>query len=182
MARNIFKDQGYKGLSRDPVVARWQLMQLMLYCVITGEFTWRVSTSNRVKAGAKAGTLSNGYVRIQLNGKICPAHRLVWLYTHGAWPVGDVDHIDRNPSNNRISNLRECSRSENGRNVGLQRNNSSGFKGVNWDKGAGKFRAHAHVNGKLKHLGYFLSAEAANAARTAHEQAQDCEFYASARK
>jgi hypothetical protein len=138
---NIFKDQHYKGLSQNAAEAQAQLKKLLAYCPATGDFTWLVG-AGRCKAGSKAGCLkSNSYVHITINGKLYLAHRLAWLYTHGEWPADMVDHIDRNPSNNGISNLRECSRSDNMRNVGLRVDNSSGFRGVSWNNQLGKFHA-----------------------------------------
>jgi hypothetical protein len=172
----------FKGLPDNAAEAQALLKQMLAYCPAIGEFTRLVGVRGGGKAGSKAGSLRlDGYTQVMINGKLYRAHRLAWLYEHGAWPVDIIDHVDQDRSNDRISNLRECSQSENQRNVGLRVDSNSGFKGVSWHKASGKFRAHASVNGKLKHLGYFLTSESANAARIAHEISQDCEFYASAR-
>jgi hypothetical protein len=178
---NIF--EVCKGLPEKADEALAKLRQMLAYCPETGEFTRLVGIQGRRgKAGSKAGTLrSDGYICIKISGKKYFAHRLAWLYTHGVWPADMLDHTDQDKSNNRISNLRACTQSENMRNVGLRSTNKSGFKGVTWDKPLSKFQARAYVNGRQKHLGYFLTAEAANAARIAHELAQDCEFYSSSR-
>jgi hypothetical protein len=180
---NIFENQKYKGLSENAAEAQRQVKRLFWYCPEAGKFTRLVSAGTRGKAGDNAGSLSpDGYVRIMIKFKNYFAHRLAWLYMHGTWPVEMIDHTDRNKSNNRISNLRECTQSENLHNVGLRANNSTGFKAVIWNKGAGKFVAQAYVNGKKRHLGYFITAESANAARIAFELSQSCEFYASSRE
>lgn len=75
----------------------------------------------------------------------------------------ETDHKNRNTLDNRCSNLRSATHSENGRNRKLQYDNTSGFRGVHWRKDRGKFRAQVKVNGKHKHLGYF--AYAVDAAR-----------------
>jgi hypothetical protein len=80
-------------------------------------FYWRVSTGRRVKAGSTAGTLhKRGYTHIQINGNKFLAHRLVWFVTYGKFPVGVIDHVDGNPSNNRIENLRDVTRKVNQQN------------------------------------------------------------------
>ena len=76
-----------------------------------------------------------------------------------------VDHVDMNGLNNQRNNLRACTRSENQRNRAIDRNNTSGFKGVSWDKKRGKWRAYIRLNGKEMFLGRFAEAAAAYAAR-----------------
>jgi hypothetical protein len=76
----------------------------------------------------------------------------------------EIDHIDGDGLNNRRANLRAATHGQNQRNRGAQSNNSSGFKGVSWDKPTGKWRAQIEVNGKNKHLGRYNTPEAAHAA------------------
>jgi len=84
-------------------------------------------------------------------------------------PAGfDVDHIDGDGLNNREANLRQATRSENMRNTGRRKDNKSGFKGVYWHKGAGKWQAEIKVGGVKEYLGLFTTIEAAHAA---HQQA-----------
>ena len=75
-----------------------------------------------------------------------------------------VDHIDGDGLNNRRSNLRACSHSENLRNHGANANNKSGFKGVSWREDRGKWRARIKVNRKEHSLGYYDTAEEAHMA------------------
>lgn len=75
-----------------------------------------------------------------------------------------VDHIDGNRLDNRRANLRVATKSENGRNRGRQRNNTSGFKGVTWEKERGKWVAAIMVGGKQAKLGRFDTPEEAYAA------------------
>ncbi len=73
----------------------------------------------------------------------------------------DTDHIDGNGLNNRRSNLRHATTAENMRNTGAQRSNTSGFKGVYWNKSCGKWQSSIAVNGKRHHLGLHDTAEMA---------------------
>lgn len=68
-------------------------------------------------------------------------HKLKWFYHHGSWPQGEIDHIDGNSLNNRVDNLRVVTRSENMMNTSLYKRNSSGVKGVSYDKSRGKWKA-----------------------------------------
>ena len=82
-------------------------------------------------------------------------HRLAWLITYGKLPDGDIDHINRDKSDNRIKNLRDVPHSVNLKNARMQRNNTSGVTGVRWIKSKGKWRAEAQADGLTRHLGYF---------------------------
>lgn len=103
-----------------------------------------------------AGTIrSDGYVCINVSGKIHLAHRLAWLYVHGEFPENVIDHINRVTGDNSLKNLRACTRSENMRNTGKRCSNTSGFKGVHWSKCANKWQAKIGCRGKTLHLGLF---------------------------
>lgn len=147
-----------------------RLKELLYYDPETGKFSRLVSNSNRVKVGDIAGTLnSRGYLQIQIDGKLYKAHRLAWLYTHKAWPADQIDHVNRDRTDNRISNLREASSAENSRNMGKRYDNTSGHVGLTWDKRAQKWKAqikHLHRN---VHLGLFTRQDDAVAARQAAE-------------
>lgn len=71
---------------------------------------------------------------------------MVWLYVYGVWPSRFIDHIDHNPSNNRIVNLRDVSASDNMRNRRLGRHNTSGAHGVRFDKLSGRWTASININ------------------------------------
>ena len=91
-------------------------------------------------------------------------HRLAWMMIHGA-PTADIDHIDGNRTNNRISNLRAATRSENLANARKHAHNTSGAKGVYFDRQRGKYQAHITHQYKYYHLGRFDTFEQAVAAR-----------------
>jgi len=147
-----------------------RLRELLHYDPETGVFTRRVTRNAIAKAGTVAGTLDRGgYVAIMVDGRRHKAHRLAWLYVYGKWPSGCLDHINRLTGDNRISNLREVTYSENQQNTLLQSNNTSGYRGVVWDKKKRRWKAHIKLNGKRHHLGSFITAEVAHEARKAAE-------------
>lgn len=130
-----------------------QLIRILSYDQYTGIFTWRESTG-RVSAGEIAGSVDyQGYLRIRWNGKAYRAHRLAWLYVTGLHPCGMIDHKDLNKLNNRFSNLRIATRSENSYNTKKSVRNSSGVKGVSWSAKVGKWRARISVDGVRIELG-----------------------------
>lgn len=145
------------------------LRSLLDYDPTTGTFKFRcrADTSNAWNArwaGKEAGNLGEQlYVSIQLLGRSYKAHRLAWLYVYGEWPDGDLDHEDTDRSNNRIGNLRSATRSQNLANTFPRSNNTSGFKGVTWNKKNSKWVA-AIRKGKSLHLGCFDEIEHAAAA------------------
>jgi len=146
------------------------------YSPDTGVFRWkrredRSAQWNARYTGKEAGSVSgNGYVSIKINNRHYQSHRLAWLIIHGEWPPKDLDHIDGDPSNNRIANLRLATRQENTRNVGLRKTNSTGVPGVYWNKNAGKFASHISDDAYKKiHLGLFPTLAEAAAARSAAE-------------
>jgi HNH endonuclease/AP2 domain len=123
----------------------------------TGLFSWKIKIAKKTKIGKIAGypDKNTGYWVVRINKKRYQIHRLVWLWYYGAWPIGDLDHIDQDKLNNVITNLREANESQNNANRNKQINNSSGYKGVIWDKNANKWRAQIKMNNKYKYLGLF---------------------------
>lgn len=155
---------------------RKRVMELLDCDPETGVFTRRDSRGG-YPAGIVAGTLCNGYIRIKVDGKDYLAHRLAFLVVNGFLP-DELDHINGNKIDNRIINLREATRQENQRNTGRRVDNTSGHKGVCWDKANGKWRAQAQdANGKRKTLGRFPTPEAASAAYESYASRHYGEFY-----
>jgi hypothetical protein len=117
---------------------------------IDGYFIWKETINNRAIKGTIAGTTKkNGYCEIQYLKKRYYVHRLVWEWFHGEIPQGMIiDHIDRNPSRNVISNLRCVPQSVNLHNTSPRTTNKSGYKGISWDKKVGKWVAAISYKGK----------------------------------
>ena len=147
------------------------IRELFAYCPDSGVFTRQVSTNNRVRPGEIVGCpRPDGYLCTSIGGKLYQLRRLAWLHMHGDWPAGQIDHINGDRTDNRISNLRDVSHIENGRNQKLGSTNKSGANGVHWFPSRKKWRAAITVNGKNRHLGYFDTvAQAAEARKIADE-------------
>lgn len=152
-----------------------ELKHYLIYVPETGMFFWNVYThgyGGKIGKGTKAGCCEkkSGYVFIRIRGKLYLAHRLAWLYVHGYSPENAIDHINRNPSDNRISNLREVSMQCNLRNTGTWETNTTGIKGVYWHKKASKWHASICVNRKQCHIGLYDEFDEAVFHRLAAEQ------------
>jgi hypothetical protein len=139
------------------MITQDRLKELLSYCPETGEFRYLADGNNQyTKAGALAGSI-NGHGRryIKIDGVQYSSHRLAWLYVNGLFPDKDIDHIDCDPLNNRIENLRLCNDSENQANRGARKNNKVGLKGVNWCNTRKKYVAQIQKNGKGKTIGRY---------------------------
>ena len=149
-----------------------RLKSLLNYNPETGEFTWLVNR-RRDLVGKIAGCSKHAgggkfYTYVKIDGKQYYAHRLAWLYTFGAWPENQIDHVNQDSLNNRLSNLRDVTGSENLNNQKMSKNNLSGVTGVIFRNKSQKWEACIRVNGKLIHLGLFnLKADAIVARKNA---------------
>ena len=115
-----------------------------------GKLFWKTSQAHgKIKAGDEAGCLtSKGYHRLMIGYKEYPTHRIVFLYHHGYLPKM-VDHIDGNPLNNNIENLRESDSQSNQYNRRKNVNNTSGCKNVSWNKKGQTWQIHVRHNKKV---------------------------------
>jgi hypothetical protein len=155
-----------------------RLKELLHYDPLTGVFTRLVATSNRIKVGDVAGSFdAYGYRRIMVEGKSYKAHRLAWLYVRGIWPANMLDHRNGIRTDNRIDNLREATSAQNGANTGKRSDNTSGFKGVCWNKHVGKWLAQIQIRSRMRYLGYFTTPEEASEAYQAAAKEYHKEFY-----
>lgn len=135
-----------------------------------GHLWWIKPTSRRVKIGQQFGTIVHGYRRCQLFNKVYSEHRLIWLYHYGEWPKDQLDHINGNPGDNRIENLREVTNQQNQFNKRSLVGSTSVYKGVCWHKRDKKWVAQAKIGDKCNFLGYYATEEeAAEAYRKATE-------------
>lgn len=138
----------------------------LAYDAATGIFTWLIT-----RAGCRAGTVAgwaraDGYTQICIDGKRYRAHRLAWLYSHGEWPTGDIDHLNGDRSDNRLENLRDVSRFVNAQNLRRgRRDNRSGLLGVS--PNGNLWRATIQVNRRQLFLGNFRTPEEASTAYVA---------------
>jgi len=147
-----------------PTQAR--LKEILHYDPEAGRFTWS-SARKGVVVGEEAGTVNKrGYRVIGIDGRLHRANILAWIYMTGACPEQQVDHKDRNPGNNSWLNLRDVSNSKNKLNCGLQKNNTSGVKGVCWVPDRSQWKAYI---GKTI-LGFSPDLTQAAALRSAAEQ------------
>jgi hypothetical protein len=161
-----------------------QLRALLHYDPDTGAFTWREGIRHW-RAGLPAGTFTarstpwstrhvvigigttskRRYAEIGIRKKVYRAHRLAWLYVYGEWPSDEIDHINGDGSDNRIVNLRIATPSGNSMNRGLRVDNTSGHKGISWNKKSSQWLAHIGYRGKIMHLGLFNTIEEAKTVR-----------------
>ena len=154
------------------------------YDACTGDFTWRrmspkhftqgVRTPeqkcrmfNARYAGSPAFTAINGhgYKSGSYRSNRVTAHRMAWAWVFGKEPSGDIDHINGDRADNRIENLREVSRLQNSRNMGISKRNKSGIVGVRYNPARTRWEADIRVERKLVFLGRFKCLGRAIAAR-----------------
>ena len=165
------------------------LKQLVEYDEETGQFTWKARPVEMFTDGAKfraitnmrrwnaryAGTIagckgSHGYWFISIDNQKQRAHRLAFLFVHGVVPKY-IDHIDHDPLNNRIDNLRGVTHKQNCRNQVIRKNNSSGVTGVYWRKDINRWAAQIMVDDRCIPLGtYKVKADAVKSRREADKE------------
>lgn len=144
---------------------------VLAYDAVTGVFTWLPRSGcdrdtkrwNTRFAGKEAGSfVQPGYRRISIFDVSYLAHRLAWLFAHGEMPEGMIDHENMNGLDNRLSNLRLATHSQNNSNRPVQKNNLSGAKGVRRD--GNRWRSQIMLDGISHHLGCFPTQQEAAAA------------------
>lgn len=138
------------------VISLEELRKVLRYDQHTGLFWWIVKR-NGVIPGKPAGVRAK-YVRIKINGKSYSASCMAWLWMTGVWPEHEVDHSDLDKHNNKWSNLRAATRSQNTQNTAKRKTvKTSKYKGVWWHKWSGKWESKIQVGGKQVGLGRFDS-------------------------
>jgi hypothetical protein len=151
------------------------LKDLVYYDPSIGEFRWKnrdmrwfdsestMKMWNNRFANTVTGTIrKDGYVKIVINYNQYLAHRLAWLYVYGKWPENQIDHVNGVRNDNRIKNLRECTKQQNCFNSRIPNNNTSGYKGVSFNKRCKKYECYIKHNQVRIHLGRFDNPEDAH--------------------
>jgi len=143
------------------------LKSILHYNPDTGLFVWLQNIGTRAKVGAIAGSKNNeGYLHIKINKIRYKSHRLAWLYMTGSFPTKNLDHINNIRDDNKWSNLRECTVSQNNYNYKVKTTNKLGVKGVYLYKGL--YRAQIQINKEKIFLGAFKTL---TEAKNAHDEA-----------
>lgn len=125
-----------------------------------GGVYWKKAKGSRGVVGERFGSFDGRYRHGMFNKRMLREHQLVWFLHHGEIPKM-IDHIDGDPLNNRIENLRLVSSCQNGMNARIRKDNKTGCKGVSFIKGKGKYRVELTVNKQKKYFGYFEDEELA---------------------
>ena len=162
-----------RGVPRPcPFLTQARLKKICSYDPITGLFVWFPELERKQR---RTYQHNRGYLQVFIDGRLYLLHRLAWLYVHGAMPVIGLDHENERKHDNRLANLRPATQSQNLQNTGRRKSNTSGFKGVSWQKCAKKWAAYITVNYRRTHLGLFPTPELAHqaycAAATKHHGA-----------
>ncbi len=165
------------------------LPDLLEYDLERGFLTWKHRPRSMFKnrqsflawntryAGKIASSLSkSGYYRTTIFDRRYRSHRVCWALVHGEWPVAIIDHVNGDPADNRLANLRLATNSENTANQKLRSNNLCGLKGVSFDPRRGVWRARVQQDRKQIWLGQYPTAEEAHSAYANAAKALHGEF------
>jgi hypothetical protein len=137
------------------------LRSLLSYDPSTGKLTWIARMGPKAMPGSEAGRNDSGrYRKLQVQGKSLLAHRVAWALHYGSWPENQIDHLNGDSFDNRISNLRSASQAENMRN--LRKHRAGKLFGAHLVRG--KWHASFNHRGKPVHVGVFASDKEAHAA------------------
>ena len=143
------------------------LFEYLRYNETKGEFTWIKRPNKNIHLHTRAGTKNSaGYRTITLFGKRYPEHRLAWFYVHGEMPKHEIDHINQIRDDNRISNLRQVTRSENQRNK-TRKDSRVDEIGIWWCRRRKRYIAEISLNGKKVYQKSFTDIDEAISARKA---------------
>jgi hypothetical protein len=146
-----------------------------LFYEVDGVLFWKEDKRNNPVKDKEAGYLfRDGYKRVKVDGKIYTIHRLIFFKHYGYFPV-EIDHINNNKLDNRITNLREVTRCQNQWNRPVKRNSTTGVKGV-YPHFRGKFSAEIRQSGTKHYLGLFNTVEEAAKAVQQKREELHCGF------
>ena len=152
------------------------IRELLDYDPNTGYLTNKVKGIRRAIGKRVGGNTCNpeAYRSIRIDGILYLEHRLVWYHYYGTWPTSIIDHINRNKSDNRISNLREVTYSQNAIN---KLPNNCLYRGVTLSSSGTKFKSQIRLNNILVYIGTFNSAKEASLAYESRAREHHKEFY-----
>lgn len=167
-----------------------QIRKLLRYEPETGKLYWLPRPREMFATGQACGmwnfryaereaftcVKSHGYRHGTIHRKTYTAHRIAWVLFYGEWPKLHIDHVDGDTGNNRISNLREATRSQNMRNSKSAKGATSSFLGVSFKKDCKKWCAQIQTPAGKKHIGYFSDERAAALAYDAEARKYAGEF------
>lgn len=168
--REITPEMARELLEYDPAsgALKWKRRDSSLFADTTfGGREGLAKAWNKMWAGKPAFRKidKDGYLAGKIFAKSYQAHRVAWAVYYGEWPDGQIDHINHDPTDNRLENLRVVSPVGNGRNKRLPSNNKSGTPGVSWDEKLQRWRCYIGVGHKNVYVGRFKTKEAAVEAR-----------------
>lgn len=147
-------------------ISHRNLLEWIIYHPLLGLWEWRNPFLMNKRGRITVGTISvHGYRIITINGTKYRSGRLAWFYMTGEWPIYEIDHKDRDKTNDKWDNLRDITRSENGLNRDLQANNTSGVRGVHWNEQRQKWVVQVKKDGINYFSGRFDSLDEAVAVR-----------------
>lgn len=150
---------GAINLSKHGLLTVEYVRERMNYDPATGALTWR-RCGNAWRNGSPVGTFNQfGYRVVRFDLVPFFVHRLIWFHVHGCWPAAQIDHINGDPADNRLCNLREATHSQNVANT--RPRNGRPLKGVTFSNK--RWQAQIRVDGKNLYLGRFDTAEEAHA-------------------
>lgn len=164
------------------------LREILSYDAETGDLTWKARSAHLFKDGVRGVSAESrartwnarysgrktfvskhpcGYLAGAVFGVSVLSHRVIWALVYGRFPENDIDHINGIRTDNRLSNLRAVSRSENLKNAKVRCTSRSGVIGVGWHSKNKKWRAYVNDGNRHVSLGYFHNKQDAIDARAA---------------
>ena len=133
------------------------------YDGVSGKITWKKSPNYGVSVGQKAGYIDSlGYLRISVKSSVYFGHRIAWLLAYNKWPTKIIDHINGNPSDNSLKNLREATQRENQQNQKTHR--AGGLPGVYYNKRQQVYFAQVTKDKKHYFIGRFKTKDEGHSA------------------
>lgn len=148
-------------------ITHFEVQALFIYNAETGKLFWHNPKGKQNSTTALGRYHPDGLlisIGNKPNQKTYRVARLIWFYVHGVWPAQIIDHINRNPFDNRLNNLREASHTQNSANLSVKANNIGGLKGAFYRAKVKKWGSSIRIAGKRKWLGCFDTKEEAHAA------------------